>query len=103
MDHEYFLRLLTAFGEAPNATTDIQELQQAGFSLGDPKFELHLRLLYEERFITSDSRGIGLDTAADGHKMWSVIHLRLTAAGHAEIEATNSDVPVGKIGFGYSK
>jgi hypothetical protein len=103
MDQDYFLRLLAAFGEAANATTDIQELQRAGFSLGDPRFELHLRLLYEERFIASDFGGIGLDTAADGHKMWSVIPLRLTAAGHAEIEAMNSEEPVGKIGFDYSK
>jgi hypothetical protein len=97
------LRLLTAFGEAPNATRDIQELQRAGFSLGDPKFELHLRLLYEEHFITSDFGGIGLDIAADGHREWSVIPLRLTAAGHAEIEAMNSGVSVGKVGFDYSK
>jgi hypothetical protein len=103
MDQDYFLLLLAAFGEAPNATTDIQKLQQAGFSPDDPKFELHMRLLYEERFITSDFGGIGLDTAADGHKQWSVIAMRLTAAGHGEIEALNSGVPVGTIGFDYSK
>lgn len=103
MDQAYFLQLLTAFSEAPNATTDIQKLQQAGFSRDDPKLELHLRLLYEERFITSDFEGIGLDTSADGRKEWSVIPLRLTAAGHEQVEAMSCGVPVGKMGFDYSK
>jgi hypothetical protein len=101
VDSEYCSRLLTVFQNAPSGTTDISELQQADFSLDDPQFDFHLRLLYEERLIASDHGGIGLDTSADGGKMWSVIPLRLTAGGHARIEEVSSAGPVGRVGFDY--
>ena len=44
-DAEYLKQLLTAFEDAPNPTTDIRELEGAGFSLNDPKFEFHLMLV----------------------------------------------------------
>jgi hypothetical protein len=100
-DAEYYLKLLTAFQDGPNGTTDVRELGRAGFSLNDPKFAFHMQLGYDDGFISSDLGGIGLDVSADGHKQWSVIPLRLTAAGHAQVEAVSSVGPVGKIGFDY--
>ena len=88
-DAEYLKRLLTAFQDAPNPTTDIRELEGAGFSLNDPKFEFHLMLLQDGGFVESESRagGIGISKSADGFIQWSVIPLRLTASGHKFAEA----------------
>jgi hypothetical protein len=88
-DPEYLKQLLTAFQGAPNPTTDIRELEGAGLSLDDPKFEFHLMLLQDGGFVESESRagGIGLSKGADGSIQWSVIPLRLTASGHEFAEA----------------
>jgi hypothetical protein len=91
-DAEYLKQLLTAFRDAPNPTTDIKELECAGLSLDDPKFEFHMMLLQDGRFIESESSagGIGLSKSADGLIQWSVIPLRLTASGHEFAEAMGS-------------
>ena len=88
-DPEYLKQLLTAFQDAPNPTTDIEELEAAGFSLDDPKFEFHMMLLQDSGFVESQSRagGIGLAKGADGSVEWSVLPLRLTASGHEFAEA----------------
>jgi hypothetical protein len=94
-DPEYLKQLLIAFQDAPNPTTDIRELEGAGFSLDDPKFEFHMMLLHDGGFVESDSEGggIGLSKGADGSIQWSVIPLRLTASGHEFAEAmANSKV-----------
>ena len=91
-DADYLRRLLTAFQNAPNPTTDIGELEGAGLSLDDPKFEFHMMLLQDGGFVESESgmAGIGLSKGADGAIQWSVIPLRLTAAGHEFAEAMGS-------------
>jgi hypothetical protein len=83
-DANYLKQLLTAFQGAPNPTTDIRELEGAGLSIDDPKFEFHMMLLQDGGFMESESRagGIGLSKGADGSIQWSVIPLRLTASGH---------------------
>lgn len=88
-DPEYLKQLLIAFQDAPKPTTDIRELEGAGFSLDDPKFEFHMMLLHDGGFVESDSNsgGIGLSRSADGSIQWSVIPLRLTASGHEFAEA----------------
>lgn len=86
-DPEYIKQLLTAFQDAPNPTTDIEELKDAGLSLDDPKFEFHMRLLQDNGFVESDFGGIGLSRSADRSIEWSVIPLRLTASGHEFAEA----------------
>jgi hypothetical protein len=88
-DAEYLKQLLTAFQGAPNPTTDIRELEGAGLSIDDPKFEFHMMLLQDGGFVESESRagGIGLSKEADGSIQWSVIPLRLTASGHEFAEA----------------
>jgi hypothetical protein len=88
-DPDYLKQLLTAFQDAPEPTTDIQELANAGFPYEDPKFEFHLSLLQDEGFVTSDrpDGGLGMDRGADGCVQWSVIPLRLTAAGQHFAEA----------------
>lgn len=89
LDAEYLKQLLTAFQGAPNPTTDIRELEGAGLSIDDPKFEFHMMLLHDGDFVESESRsgGIGLSKSADGSIEWSVIPLRLTASGHEFAEA----------------
>jgi len=94
-DAEYLKQLLTAFQDAPNPTTDIRELEGAGLSLDDPKFEFHLMLLHDSGLVDSESRtgGIGFSRGADGFVQWSVIPLRLTASGREFAEAMgNSEV-----------
>jgi len=84
-DPEYLKQLLTAFRDAPNPTTDIRELEGAGLSLEDPEFVFHMMLLQDDCFVESASQagGIGISSTAP----WSVIPLRLTAAGHQFAEA----------------
>jgi hypothetical protein len=94
-DAEYLKQLLTAFQDAPNPTSDIRQLEGAGLSLDDPKFEFHMMLLHDGGFVESESKGggIGLSKSADGSIQWSVIPLRLTASGHEFAEAMgNSNV-----------
>lgn len=98
-DAKYYLDLLTAFQDTPNETTDIRALERAGFSLDDPRFAFHMQLAYDDEFITSNVGGIGLDVSADGHKQWSVIPLRLTASGHAQVEACRQPAVRRSIGF----
>jgi hypothetical protein len=88
-DAEYLKQLLTAFQAAPSPTTDIKELESAGLSLDDPKFEFHMMLLEDQRFVEGESSagGIGLSKSADGSIQWSVVPLRLTASGHEFAEA----------------
>ena len=81
-DHEYLKRLLTAFQDAPSPTTDIDELERAGFPRDDPRFEFHMTYLDREGLVESDLGGIGYAKSADGLVVWSVIPLRLTARGH---------------------
>ena len=83
-DPEYLKQLLIAFRDAPNPTTDIMELAEAGLSRDDPKFEFHMKLLEDEGLVEGVSKGsgIGLDRSSDGHIQWSVIPLRLTKSGH---------------------
>ncbi|MGC2477635.1 MAG: hypothetical protein WA485_25075 [Candidatus Sulfotelmatobacter sp.] len=81
-DHEYLKRLLTAFQDAPGPTTDISELERAGFPRDDPRFEFHMTYLDREGLVESDLGGIGFDKSPDGAVVWSVIPLRLTARGH---------------------
>ena len=90
-DVDYLKKLLNAFRDAPDPTTDIQELEKAGLDYHEARFEFHMELLLDQGYIASDSRrgGFGLDKGADGGGQWSVIPLRLTASGHEFAEALN--------------
>src|ERR1035438_1801639 len=68
-DAEYLKQLLTAFRDAPNPTTDIRELEGAGLSLDDTKFEFHMMLLRDGGFVEGGAKagGIGLLKGADGY------------------------------------
>jgi Hypothetical protein (DUF2513) len=86
---EYIKRLLTAFQDSPEPTTDIQELEQQGLSYQDRAFYFHLRLLNDQGFIEREdgALGIGGESNLAGDYSWSVILLRLTASGHEFAEA----------------
>lgn len=88
-DAEYLKLLLAAFQGAQAPTTNVRELESAGFSLDDPKFEFHMMLLQDSGFMEGESKagGIGLSKASDGAIQWSVLPLRLTASGHEFAEA----------------
>jgi hypothetical protein len=81
---DYLKTLLSAFRNAPNPTTDIEELRGAGIDYGEPIFEFHMHLLVDGGYIESElgPREFGLSRGVDGYVSWSVIPLRLTAAGH---------------------
>ncbi len=88
-DPDYIKRLLLAFQDAPDPTTDIRELKQKGLSYEDPEFYFHLRLLNDQGFVERDDGepGLGADAVLAGNYSWSVIPLRLTASGHEFAEA----------------
>ena len=91
-DPEYLKRLLTAFRDSPEPTTDIQDLEQTGLPYTDQNFIFHLLLLRDQGFVTDDDdNGLGYVRGADGFESWSVIPLRLTASGHefAEVLSNN--------------
>jgi repressor of nif and glnA expression len=94
INHEYLKGMLQAFEAAKGPTTDIRELKALGYDYEEKAFIFHLRLLHEQGFVKSvKGHGLGINIAADGCTMWSVIPLRLTAQGHEFLEAlSNSTV-----------
>jgi hypothetical protein len=100
-DAEYLKTVLTAFREAPNPTTDINELQEKGLSLGDPRFEFHMRLLHDLGYVEGSPATLGIGKRST-NAPWSVIPLRLTASGHQFAEdMDNNETPqtMKKYGF----
>ena len=83
-DAEYLKQLLSAFRNAPEPTTDIEELKEAGVDYEEPVFEFHMCLLVDGGYIESTlgPRDFGMSRGADGYLSWSVVPLRLTATGH---------------------
>jgi hypothetical protein len=92
-DPEYIKRLLTAFVDSPGPTSDIEELEKQGLSYETDEFYFHLRLLHDQGFVESDhgESGLGVERGLGGDYFWSVIPLRLTAAGHEFAEALNNN------------
>lgn len=91
-DPEYTKKLLEAFEDSPDPTTDIDELQTRGLDYLTPEFYFHLRLLNDSGFVKrdDDEPGIGVTQSLDGHYSWAAIPLRLTADGHTFAEAMRS-------------
>lgn len=92
-DPEYTRKLLTAFEEAAEPTTDIFELKERGFDYQTNEFLFHLRLLNDDGFVVLESgeRGIGVDRSIDGVYSWSAVPLRLTSSGHEFAVALRSE------------
>lgn len=92
-DPEYTRKLLIAFEESPEPTTDIQELKESGLDYQSKEFMLHLRLLEDNGFVSREDGewGLGLDRSADGLYTWNVLPLRLTASGHEFAEAMRNE------------
>lgn len=94
IDQEYLKGVLEAFEASHTPTTDIQELEQAGFSYQEDKFIFHLSILADQHFVEREQGdGLGYRRGVDGYISWAVVPLRLTAAGHEFLEALrNSEV-----------
>jgi hypothetical protein len=92
-DPEYTKKLLEAFEDSPEPTTDIDELQSRGLDYRTPEFYFHLRLLNDNGFVERDDEepGIGVSRSLDGNYSWAAIPLRLTADGHTFAEAMRSN------------
>lgn len=90
---EYTRKLLTAFEEATEPTTDIYELKERGLDFESKEFMFHLRLLEDDGFVEREDRepGIGLVRSVDGIYSWSVLPLRLTSGGHEFAVAMQSE------------
>jgi hypothetical protein len=88
-DPEYTRKLLTAFEEAPEPTTDLEELQERGIDCESKGFRFHMQLLEDDGFVRREDGewGLGLDRSADGLYTWNVLPLRLTASGHEFAQA----------------
>jgi len=92
IDHDYLKHLLETCQASERPTFDIRYLERQGFALSDERFEFHLKILTDEHLIEQDNgdRGFGLQKSIDGCTQWSVVPLRLTASGHAFIEALSN-------------
>jgi hypothetical protein len=92
-DPDYIKKLLVAFQESPDPTTDINELNERGLSYTTPEFYFHLRLMNDQGFVEAESSsdGLGVKRSLDGQYQWSSIPLRLTAPGHEFAEAMNNN------------
>lgn len=91
-DADYIKRLLTAFQDSPCPVTDIEELEKLGLYYQTDEFYFHLRLLHDQGFVERDDGegDLGVERNLDGDYSWSVLPLRLTAAGHEFAEALNN-------------
>src|ERR1035438_4738954 len=91
-DPEYTKKLLEAFEDSPDPTTNIDELQNLGLDYRTPEFYFHLRLLNDDGFVERDDEepGVGVTQSLDGHYSWAAIPMRLTADGHTFAEALRS-------------
>lgn len=94
IDQDYLKGLLEAFEASDNPTTDIEELEQAGFGYQEDKFIFHLSILADQNLVQREQGyGLGYRKGTNGYISWSVVPLRLTAAGHEFLEALrNSEV-----------
>lgn len=83
-DVDYLKKILQAFRDAKEPTTNIDELKVAGLNYEEPNFEFHLRLLADDHYVEADdgSCEIGLYRTLDGKVSWAAVPLRLTSAGH---------------------
>jgi hypothetical protein len=93
IDQDYLRGLLQACQLSEKPTFNIEDLQARGFDYNDPKFEFHVKILDDQRFIEQDDGdpGFGLFKSLDGFPTWSVLPLRLTASGHQFIEALSNE------------
>jgi hypothetical protein len=89
IDHDFLKALLEAFEQAQKPTTDINELAKAGVLDDEGNFIFHMKILEDKCLIERNDgdAGFGLYQSADGCNSWAVVPLRLTANGHAFIEA----------------
>ncbi|HEU0083412.1 MAG TPA: DUF2513 domain-containing protein [Bradyrhizobium sp.] len=95
IDQDYLRGLSQVCRASEEPTFDIDDLQARGFDYNDPKFEFHMKILDDQRFIEQDDgdSGFGVIKSADGFPSWAVLPLRLTASGHQLVEAlSNEDV-----------
>jgi hypothetical protein len=88
-DLDYIKMLLEAFEAAPEPVVYVPQLKDAGLDFHDKKFAFHMGLLNDEGLVKRDDGkvGFGLTRGADGSLSWSIVPLRLTAAGHEFLEA----------------
>ena len=92
INQEYLKGLLEAFENSETPTTDIERLQEHGFSYQKDDFIFHLQILNDQHLIERESgAGLGYTKGADGHICWSVVPLRLTSQGHDFIEALRNN------------
>lgn len=89
IDQEYLKGLLEAFEAAPEPITDIQQIKGAGFDYEDDRFLFHMQILNDQGLVAREDGepGVGALRGADFHLSWAVLPLRLTAGGHAFLEA----------------
>jgi len=92
-DVDYLKKMLEAFRESPKPTMDIRELAKAGLNYEDDIFIFHLGLLGDQGFVVAadngghSNRDLGIQRGAGDCIQWSVVPLRLTAAGQEFAEA----------------
>ncbi len=93
IDYDYLKGLMEAFVEAPRPTTDIDELEQAGFDCETDVFIFHMQILQDQGFIMQPDgdTDIGLRYGIGADKpSWGAVPLRLTNAGHEFLDGLRS-------------
>jgi len=95
IDIDYLKNLLEAFESSEEPVTDIYQLKSKGFDYNQGTFIFHMRILDDERLISTDSgkTGFGYTSGAGNNGQWSVIPLRLTSSGHSFLKnLKNKDI-----------
>ena len=84
IDYDYLKQLLEAFAAAPKPTTDIFDLKTRGIDYEADQFLFHIGNLQNKELVQQPdgSSDVGVSYSGEGQPTWSVLPLRLTAAGH---------------------
>lgn len=94
INQDYLKSLLIAFEEAQTPTVDWNQLESAGLISDEHEFVFHMRILNDQGFVqrADGEPGFGLvDGIGQDEYVWSLVPLRLTAAGHEFIEALRNE------------
>ena len=81
--------MLEAFEASDRSIFFVSDLKDHSLDYRTEKFVFHIAILADQSLISRDDSkpGFGFQRGADGHGAWSIIALRMTAAGHDFIEA----------------
>lgn len=90
IDQEYLKRLLNTFIDSPRHFSELCDFQTNGIEV-DEKFLFHMQVLEDQSLIEclNKEKHLGYIITLSGNFQWMSKPLRLTAEGHAFVDAIN--------------